>query len=88
MSISTEKTIEILPVKVSEPRRITEAFSEGIRIYFQFGDQLVLVGRDCGEHRLREDEGSVLFPRQIRDRATSFPHLHEMYPWLIPVHGV
>lgn len=77
-----------LPIKVCQPWRVPETFCEGIGVYLQFSDQLVLVGGDRCEHGLREDEGPMLLPRQIRDRTASLPHLDEVDPWLVPMHWV
>lgn len=76
------------PIEIRESRRIPEPLREWVRVYLELGDELILVGGDGRKHRLREDERTVLFPRQIRDGPTSVTHLHQMYSGLVPVHGV
>lgn len=78
-----------VPVEIGESRRISKPFSKGIRVDFQFGDELVLVGCDGREHRFREDESPVLFLLQIRDgsRGVLSP-LHQMYSWLVAMHRI
>jgi len=49
---------------------------------------MVLVGRDCGEARLREDEGFELFS-ECRVREFRFGRdVHHVEPGLIAVHRV
>ena len=56
-----------MPVLLLEPlgaARLSEALGEGVVVYLQAGDLLVLVGSDGDELRLLEGEGAELFERQ------------------------
>jgi hypothetical protein len=50
--------------------------------------QLILVGRDCGKDGLREDVCAIFFSFKVGDGTSVFSPLDEMYPRLVPVHGI
>jgi len=50
--------------------------------------QLILISRDCCKDRLWENICTILFSLKVGDRAAMFPPLDEVYPRLVPVHGV
>lgn len=77
-----------LPIKVRQSRRIPESFCEGVGVDLELGDELVLVGSDGREHRLREHEGAVLLPRQVGDGPAPLTDFHEVDARLVPVHRV
>lgn len=47
---------------------IAEAFGERVGVDFELCDELVLVGRDCGEDGLWEDVGVVALVNELRRR--------------------
>ena len=50
--------------------------------------QLILIRRHRRKDGLREDVSTILLSLQVGDRAAMFPPLDEMYPRLVPVHGI
>lgn len=58
-----------VPFKVGEARRVAEAFGERIAVDLQFGNQLVLVGSHCCEHRLGEDVRAELLGLEVGERC-------------------
>lgn len=65
----------------------TKAFGEGVASNLQLGDPVVLVGGDCDEAGLWEDEGAEVAV-SVALTVTAPVHENHMQPRLIPVHGV
>ena len=59
------------PIKIGKSGRVPEPLGEGIRVYLELRDQLVLVGGDSCEDTLRKHKGLVVdileFLRSCRD---------------------
>lgn len=77
-----------LPIKIGETRRVPKPLSEGIRIDFQFGDELILIGRNCRENSLGKYEGSILLLFQVGDGSGMLPPFYQVYAGLVSMHRI
>lgn len=77
-----------LPVKICEARRVPEPLGEGVRIDFQFGDELVLIGRNGCENGLGKYEGAILLLLEVGDRTGVVAPFYQVDAWLVSVHRI
>ena len=57
------------PFYFADPGRVPEAFGKRVGVDLQFGDELILVCRDCREDSLGEDVGVVVLLLQVHNGA-------------------
>lgn len=80
-----------LPVEIRQPRRVPESFGERIGIDLELGDELVLIGGDGREDRLREDVRLVVHVLQVfraGGHLLAGTQADQVDPRLVPVHRV
>ena len=65
---------------------VPKSFCERIAGYFQLGDAVVLVGRDGGEFRLREDERAKVF--RLRRVFCPLVDVNNVETRLVAMHGI